>query len=161
MTCYLVTGCAGFIGAKVAEFLLADGHTVVGVDNLNDAYDVQLKHWRLARLQGRPGFEFHRLDIADREMLRTLFERSHVDMFNVQRSNVHRLRPGGAAGHEPVLLCAVDQREAAADVLATWADIASASSGQTARRSGCWPFDQAQDKAGGRRSLSLRAWSDW
>jgi len=70
---YLVTGCAGFIGWKVTEFLLAEGHTVVGVDNLNDAYDVRLKHWRLAQLEGKPGFEFHRLDICDREALRGLF----------------------------------------------------------------------------------------
>ena len=48
MASYLVTGAAGFIGAKVTEFLLADGHTVVGVDNLNDADDVRLKHWRRA-----------------------------------------------------------------------------------------------------------------
>ena len=73
MATYLVTGCAGFIGWKVTEFLLAEGHTVVGVDNLNDAYDVRLKHWRLAQLEGKPGFEFHRLDICDREALRGLF----------------------------------------------------------------------------------------
>ena len=73
MATYLVTGCAGFIGWKVTEFLLAEGHTVVGVDNLNDAYDVRLKHWRLAQLEGKPGFEFHRLDICNREALRGLF----------------------------------------------------------------------------------------
>ncbi len=49
---YLVTGAAGFIASKVCEFLLADGHTVVGVDNLNDYYDVRLKDWRLSRLLG-------------------------------------------------------------------------------------------------------------
>ena len=65
MAVYLVTGAAGFIGAKVSEFLLRDGHTVIGIDNLNDAYDVRLKHWRLAQLAGKPGFEFHRLDITD------------------------------------------------------------------------------------------------
>lgn len=74
----LVTGCAGFIGWKVTEFLLADGHTVVGMDNLNDAYDVRLKQWRLARLEGKVGFEFHRLDITDRSTLARL-------TFNVQR----------------------------------------------------------------------------
>jgi nucleoside-diphosphate-sugar epimerase len=74
MACYFVTGCAGFIGAKVVEFLLAEGHTVVGVDNLNDAYDVQLKKWRLARLQGKPGFEFQRLDITSRSQLRDLWK---------------------------------------------------------------------------------------
>jgi nucleoside-diphosphate-sugar epimerase len=74
MAIYLVTGAAGFIGAKVTEFLLADGHTVVGVDNLNDAYDVRLKHWRLAQLEGMPGFEFHRLDITNRQALKELWE---------------------------------------------------------------------------------------
>lgn len=69
----LVTGCAGFIGWKVTEFLLADGHTVIGVDNLNEAYDVRLKQWRLQQLEGRPGFEFHYLDITDREALKVLF----------------------------------------------------------------------------------------
>ncbi len=49
--------------------MLADGHTVIGVDNLNDAYDVRLKHWRLAQLEGKPGSEFHRLDIGDRNGL--------------------------------------------------------------------------------------------
>jgi nucleoside-diphosphate-sugar epimerase len=76
---------AGFIASKVAEFLLADlpapacagrqagGHTIVGVDNLNDAYDVRLKHRRLAQLENKPGFAFHRLDIGDRAALRDLF----------------------------------------------------------------------------------------
>jgi nucleoside-diphosphate-sugar epimerase len=70
---YLVTGAAGFIASKVAESLLAEGHTLVGVDNLNDAYDIRLKQWRLAQLEGRPGFEFSRLDIADREGLGQFF----------------------------------------------------------------------------------------
>ncbi|MBC7224425.1 MAG: GDP-mannose 4,6-dehydratase [Anaerolineae bacterium] len=69
----LLTGCAGFIGWKVAEHLLAEGYQVVGVDNLNDAYDVRLKRWRLARLEGRPGFTFHRMDICDRGALYRLF----------------------------------------------------------------------------------------
>ncbi len=66
MARYLVTGAAGFIGSRVTEFLLADGHSVVGVDNLNDAYDVRLKDYRLKKLVGRPGFTFHRMDISDR-----------------------------------------------------------------------------------------------
>lgn len=66
---YLVTGVAGFIGARVAGLLLAEGHRVHGLDNLNDAYDPRLKDWRLARLQGRAGFEFHRTDISDRQAL--------------------------------------------------------------------------------------------
>jgi UDP-glucuronate 4-epimerase len=68
----LVTGAAGFIGARVAEHLLSAGWCVVGVDNLNDAYDVCLKQWRLARLQEHRGFQFYRLDIADREALAQL-----------------------------------------------------------------------------------------
>jgi nucleoside-diphosphate-sugar epimerase len=71
---YFVTGCAGFIGWRVTEFLLADGHTVVGVDNLNDAYDVRLKHWRLDQIKGRPNFTFRHLDICNREVLRGLFD---------------------------------------------------------------------------------------
>lgn len=70
----LVTGCAGFIGWKVSEFLLEEGHNVVGVDNLNDAYDVRLKQWRLKQLEDRAGFEFHRSDITDRVALGGLFE---------------------------------------------------------------------------------------
>jgi UDP-glucuronate 4-epimerase len=71
---YLLSGVAGFIASKVGEFLLADGHTVAGVDNLNDAYDVRLKEWRLAQLKGKPGFVFYRLDITDREALRELWK---------------------------------------------------------------------------------------
>lgn len=51
----LVTGAAGFSASKVAEFLLADGHTVIGVDNRSAAYDVRRKQWRLAQLGGKPG----------------------------------------------------------------------------------------------------------
>ncbi len=73
MPTYLVTGAAGFIGSKVAELLLRDGHQVVGVDNLNAAYDVRLKEWRLAQLQPLPGFTFRRLDITDKAGLEALF----------------------------------------------------------------------------------------
>lgn len=62
----LVTGVAGFIGSHVAHALLARGERVVGVDNLNDYYDVRLKQARLARLQEKTGFAFHALNIADR-----------------------------------------------------------------------------------------------
>src|SRR3990170_1079133 len=70
---YLVTGCAGFIGSKVCELLLAHGHDVVGIDNLNDAYDTRLKEWRLRQLTLRPRFSFHHIDICDRPGLRQLF----------------------------------------------------------------------------------------
>jgi UDP-glucuronate 4-epimerase len=66
----LVTGAAGFIGSQVAEALLARGDAVLGIDNLNDYYDVRLKEARLARLQAKKDFVFLRADISDRaEML--------------------------------------------------------------------------------------------
>lgn len=71
----LVTGVAGFIGYHVASALLARGDAVIGIDNLNDYYEVALKEARLARLVGRPGFRFHRFDIADREDMAELFRR--------------------------------------------------------------------------------------
>ena len=66
---YLVTGAAGFIGSRVTELLLDAGHGEVGIDNMNDAYDVRVKYWRLNRLLGRPGFSFHQLDIGDRRAM--------------------------------------------------------------------------------------------
>lgn len=70
----LVTGAAGFIGAKVVELLLEDGREIVGIDNLNDAYDPRLKHWRLEKLIDRAAFEFVQLDIADRGQLAAFLE---------------------------------------------------------------------------------------
>lgn len=72
MATYLVTGAAGFIGARVSELLLAEGHTVLGIDNLNEAYDVRIKHWRLKRLQPQPGFHFYHNDLCDRPALERL-----------------------------------------------------------------------------------------
>ena len=69
----LVTGAAGFIGSKVAEFLLAEKQNVLGLDSLNDAYDVRLKKWRLRQLEGRPGFEFRKVDICDTKALAAVF----------------------------------------------------------------------------------------
>jgi len=66
---YFVTGAAGFIASRVSEFLIRDGHTVVGVDNMNDAYDVRMKEYRLNNLQDLSGFTFHRMDIADKSIL--------------------------------------------------------------------------------------------
>ena len=68
----LLTGCAGFIGAAVARVALRDGHEVVGVDNLNDAYGPALKRWRLDQLAPSPRFAFVRADLADRSVGRTL-----------------------------------------------------------------------------------------
>ncbi len=75
----LLTGCAGFIGSNVAAELAAAGHEVLGVDDLNDAYDPRLKTWRLARLLPRPGFTFERADVADLDAMRRLFADRPLD----------------------------------------------------------------------------------
>lgn len=75
----LVTGAAGFIGAALSLRLLARGDRVVGLDNLNDYYDVRLKEARLARLRASPHFEFEKIDIADREAMAGLFSRHRFD----------------------------------------------------------------------------------
>jgi UDP-glucuronate 4-epimerase len=70
---FLVTGAAGFIGYHTAKALLDRGDQVIGLDNLNAYYDVSLKEARLERLQGRDGFEFHKLDLVDRSGIANLF----------------------------------------------------------------------------------------
>ncbi|MFN7725243.1 MAG: NAD-dependent epimerase [Rubrivivax sp.] len=75
----LVTGAAGFIGSATSERLLARGDQVVGLDNLNDYYDVQLKLDRLARLTPHERFSFVKLDVADREGMAALFAREKFD----------------------------------------------------------------------------------
>jgi UDP-glucuronate 4-epimerase len=72
----LITGAAGFIGAALAERFLADGRSVVGIDNLNDYYDPALKQARLRRLEASAGFRFVKLDIADHAGVDALF-RAH------------------------------------------------------------------------------------
>jgi len=66
---YLVTGAAGFIASVVCEKLVQDGAEVVGLDNMNQAYDVRIKEHRLARLRQYPGFSFLKLDVSDRALL--------------------------------------------------------------------------------------------
>ncbi len=75
----LVTGAAGFIGYHTAKALLDRGDTVTGIDNLNAYYDVRLKEARLAELDGRNGFRFEKIDIADRKAMASLFEREKFD----------------------------------------------------------------------------------
>ena len=75
----LVTGAAGFIGFHTSNKLLARGDTVVGLDNLNDYYDVNLKKARLALLEPQPGFSFARIDLADRPALEALFNANTFD----------------------------------------------------------------------------------
>lgn len=75
----LVTGCAGFIGWRVSALLLAEGHRVTGVDNLNDAYDPRLKRWRLAELEGHRGFSFHLVDVCDQQAIEAVFAAGPFD----------------------------------------------------------------------------------
>ncbi len=70
---YLVSGCAGFVGWKVAELLLRAGAEVVGLDNLNPAYDIRLKRWRLESLKAWPQFQFFLTDITQAEAVERVF----------------------------------------------------------------------------------------
>lgn len=75
----LVTGVAGFIGFNLTNRLLKEGHVVIGIDNLNDYYDVNLKKTRLSIIEKDPKFEFQLLDLADREKIKKLFETHQFD----------------------------------------------------------------------------------
>lgn len=75
----LLTGCAGFIGARTTELLLDGGHTVVGVDNLNDYYDVRIKQHRLDRLTSQAGFQFAPVDVEDAAALAAIFQQHKFD----------------------------------------------------------------------------------
>lgn len=80
---YLVTGAAGFIGARTSEILLEQGHAVTGIDNMNDAYDPRMKEYRLEKLQAicqanRKKFSFHRADISHKDVI-SLFDGQKFD----------------------------------------------------------------------------------
>jgi len=79
MSKILVTGAAGFIGSHLCRRLLADGHSVTGLDNLNDYYDVRLKKDRLQQLEGQPDFRFIKMDLTDRKHLSELFVQEQFD----------------------------------------------------------------------------------
>lgn len=70
----LVTGCAGFIGSRVAALLTEQGQRVVGIDNMNNYYDVSLKQHRLQQLEKQSGFDFRAIDLENRDAVGTLFE---------------------------------------------------------------------------------------
>jgi UDP-glucuronate 4-epimerase len=75
MKTILLTGCAGFIGNRTTELLLEQGYQVVGVDNLNDYYDVRLKQYRLQNLKNRDHFVFEQIDIENLPALEKLFKK--------------------------------------------------------------------------------------
>ena len=69
----LVTGCAGFIGAYLSKKLLDQGKIVIGIDNLNDYYDVNIKLWRLKQLENYTNFTFFKMDLANKKAIDELF----------------------------------------------------------------------------------------
>ena len=83
MANYLITGAAGFIGARTSEMLISDGHTVVGIDNLNDAYDPRMKDFRLKKLQALPGFTFHKLDISEKSAINRFKDQQFAGVINL------------------------------------------------------------------------------
>lgn len=79
MKTILVTGSAGFIGWKVASLLLENGYLVIGVDNLNDYYDVRIKLWRLDFLKKHENFKFYPIDIENKQALEVIFQENKID----------------------------------------------------------------------------------
>ena len=103
MAHYLVTGAAGFIGARTSTMLIEQGHTVVGIDNVNDAYDPRVKHYRLKKLQALKGFSFHQHDISQKSAI-DLFKNEKLDgVINLaaragvrRRTDEGRILPAGS-----------------------------------------------------------------
>ncbi|MCL5779506.1 MAG: GDP-mannose 4,6-dehydratase [Firmicutes bacterium] len=79
MKTILVTGAAGFIGSRVSEILLEQGHNVIGVDNLNDYYDVRVKLWRLDNLKKYRNFKFYQVDIENYDVLKLICQLHRPD----------------------------------------------------------------------------------
>jgi len=76
----IVTGCAGFIGYHLCKNLLSQNHKIIGIDNINEYYDPELKKARLAQLLPSPDFSFHKVDICDFESLEKIFKSSNPEM---------------------------------------------------------------------------------
>ena len=75
----LVTGAAGFIGFHLSQLLMKQGYQVIGIDNLNDYYDVNLKYGRLEILEKEEDFTFYKIDLKDKEEIDNLFEKYQFD----------------------------------------------------------------------------------
>lgn len=111
---YLITGASGFIGAKTCEVLLSQGYSVIGIDNLNDYYDVNLKLARLNLLTEHNNFTFYQLDLVDLAGLDKLFDREQFDIVihlaaqaGVRYSieNPHAYAQSNLVGHLNILEC--------------------------------------------------------
>ena len=83
MAHYIITGSSGFIASHTCELLLSEGHTVSVVDNMNDAYDIRLKEYRLKKLQQHPNFIFSNVDITDFETLNTIINYRYDAIINL------------------------------------------------------------------------------
>ena len=83
MAHYIVTGAAGFIGARTSELLIRAGDTVIGIDNMNHAYDPRVKEYRLQKLQSLPGFTFHKLDISNKTIIDTFRQGTFDGVINL------------------------------------------------------------------------------
>jgi len=75
----MVTGCAGFIGANLTEYLLDKGYEVVGVDNFNDYYDPKIKEFNISEFKDNPRFRLYRTDITNRDELEKVFQKNKID----------------------------------------------------------------------------------
>ena len=75
----LLTGCAGFIASKIGELLLKENNKLIGIDNINDSYDVRLKEWRLEQLSKYKNFLFKKLDITDLNQIEPVFQKCRFD----------------------------------------------------------------------------------
>jgi nucleoside-diphosphate-sugar epimerase len=139
MSNYLITGAAGFIGSHTAKTLIAQGHTVTGLDNLNDAYDPRIKEHRLKELQTLPGFTFHKLDISEWSQVEKL------KSLKVTPSNLPTFQPANDAPIFDGIINLAARAGVRFSVENPWAFLESNTTGtlnmlELARQTGCGKF---------------------